>query len=246
MAGGADVVLRHLDLAFLVYEERRTNDALVDLAVVRLLSKRTPGLQRRLLLVGEQRECQLLLVAELGELGRLVGGDADDLEAVAVELGQTVAEVAGLLGAARGARGGVEVHDHLLAGVVGERDIVAVGIGQGERRSGVARLELAVFGHRTRVSKYRRALGSSTTKTICRQVGGHVAKDTDRIEREIEAARNQLASTLDELSVRASPKNIVANTKQTVVAKLNEPAVKFTLLGVGAVVAVLVVRRIFN
>jgi hypothetical protein len=73
-----------------------------------------------------------------------------------------------------------------------------------------------------------------------------VAKDTDRIEREIEAARNQLASTLDELSVRASPKNIVANTKQTVAAKLNEPAVKFTLLGVGAVVAVLVVRRIFN
>ncbi|MCZ4522218.1 DUF3618 domain-containing protein [Rhodococcus ruber] len=73
-----------------------------------------------------------------------------------------------------------------------------------------------------------------------------MAKDTDRIEREIEAARNQLASTLDELSVRASPKNIVANTKQSVVAKFNEPAVKFTLLGVGAVVAVLVVRRIFN
>ncbi|MGV8874614.1 MAG: DUF3618 domain-containing protein [Rhodococcus sp. (in: high G+C Gram-positive bacteria)] len=73
-----------------------------------------------------------------------------------------------------------------------------------------------------------------------------MAKDTDRIEREIETARNQLASTLDELSVRASPKNIVANTKQSVVAKLNEPAVKFTLLGVGAVVAVLVVRRIFN
>ncbi|MBY4131573.1 DUF3618 domain-containing protein [Rhodococcus fascians] len=73
-----------------------------------------------------------------------------------------------------------------------------------------------------------------------------MAKDTDRIEREIEAARNQLASTLDELSVRASPKNIVANTKQSVVAKLNEPPVKFTLLGIGAVVAVLVVRRIFN
>lgn len=73
-----------------------------------------------------------------------------------------------------------------------------------------------------------------------------MAKDTDRIEREIETARNQLASTLDELSVRASPKNIAANTKQAVAAKLNEPAVKFTLLGVGAVVAVLVVRRIFS
>ncbi|MCZ4080406.1 DUF3618 domain-containing protein [Rhodococcus sp. H36-A4] len=73
-----------------------------------------------------------------------------------------------------------------------------------------------------------------------------MAKDTDRIEREIEAARNQLASTLDELSVRASPKRIVESTKQTVIAKLNEPPVKYTLIGVGAVVAVLVVRKIFS
>ncbi len=78
------------------------------------------------------------------------------------------------------------------------------------------------------------------------QVGGHVARDTDRIEREIEAARSQLASTLDELSVRASPKRIAENTKQSIVAKLNEPPVKFTLIGVGAVVAVLVVRKIFS
>ncbi|QCB51830.1 DUF3618 domain-containing protein [Rhodococcus sp. PAMC28707] len=73
-----------------------------------------------------------------------------------------------------------------------------------------------------------------------------MAKDTDRIEREIEAARNQLASTLDELSVRASPKRIVESAKQTVIAKLNEPPVKYTLIGVGAVVAVLVIRKIFS
>ncbi|WP_037141409.1 DUF3618 domain-containing protein [Rhodococcoides fascians] len=73
-----------------------------------------------------------------------------------------------------------------------------------------------------------------------------MARDTDRIEREIEAARSQLASTLDELSVRASPKRIAENTKQSIVAKLNEPPVKFTLIGVGAVVAVLVVRKIFS
>nr|WP_296777976.1 DUF3618 domain-containing protein [Rhodococcus sp. (in: high G+C Gram-positive bacteria)] len=73
-----------------------------------------------------------------------------------------------------------------------------------------------------------------------------MARDTDKIEREIEAARNQLASTLDELSVRASPKRIAENTKQSVLAKLNEPPVKFTLIGIGAVVAVLVVRKIFS
>ena len=50
-----------------------------------------------------------------------------------------------------------------------------------------------------------------------------MARDTDRIEREIEAARNQLASTLDELSVRASPKRIAENTKQSLLAKMNEP-----------------------
>ncbi len=73
-----------------------------------------------------------------------------------------------------------------------------------------------------------------------------MARDTDKIEREIEAARNQLASTLDELSVRASPKRIAENTKQTLVAKVNEPPVRYTLIGIGAVVAVLVVRRLFS
>lgn len=69
-----------------------------------------------------------------------------------------------------------------------------------------------------------------------------MARNTDNIERDIEAARDQLAATLDELSVRADPKRLVSNTKSSVVATLNEPAVKFSLIGVGALVAVLVVR----
>lgn len=47
-------------------------------------------------------------------------------------------------------------------------------------------------------------------------------RDTESIEREIEKARNQLASTLDELTVRTNPKRLVENTKKTVLAKLNE------------------------
>ena len=51
------------------------------------------------------------------------------------------------------------------------------------------------------------------------QLEDHVGRDTEAIERDIENARNQLASTLDELSVRASPKNVMAHTKQTVMEK---------------------------
>ncbi|MFD3429808.1 DUF3618 domain-containing protein [Nocardia fluminea] len=74
-----------------------------------------------------------------------------------------------------------------------------------------------------------------------------VAKDdTDRIEREIEIARTRLATTLDELAVRADPQRIADDTKTMVVAKLNEPKVKYTLIGAGALVAGLVLIKIFR
>ncbi|WP_446224782.1 DUF3618 domain-containing protein [Nocardia sp. IBHARD005] len=74
-----------------------------------------------------------------------------------------------------------------------------------------------------------------------------VAKDdTDRIEREIEIARTRLATTLDELAVRADPQRIADDTKNMVVAKLNEPKVKYTLIGAGALVAGLFLIKIFR
>lgn len=73
-----------------------------------------------------------------------------------------------------------------------------------------------------------------------------MARDTEHIEREIEAARNRLASTLDELAVRADPQRIADNTKQVVVAKVNEPKVKYSLIGAGALVGVLVLVKIFR
>lgn len=72
---------------------------------------------------------------------------------------------------------------------------------------------------------------------------GYVADDTERIEAEIEAARNQLASTLDELAVRANPKRLVASTKESVVTRLSEPEVKYALMGVGAAIGLLIVVR---
>jgi hypothetical protein len=73
-----------------------------------------------------------------------------------------------------------------------------------------------------------------------------VVRDTESIEREIEAARTQLASTLDELSVRANPKNILASTRAQLLAKLGEPKVKYSLIGAGAAVVVIVLVKTFR
>lgn len=74
-----------------------------------------------------------------------------------------------------------------------------------------------------------------------------MARDTGDIERDIEKARNQLASTLDELSLRANPKTLVENTKQTLVAKVNQPQVKkYAVIAVGAVVGLLVLRKVLR
>src|SRR5690606_11515672 len=64
-----------------------------------------------------------------------------------VQLGETVAEVARLLRASRGARGGVEVHDDLASAIVRQRHLVAVGIGKGEIGCGITGGESAVLGH---------------------------------------------------------------------------------------------------
>ncbi|AVH20249.1 DUF3618 domain-containing protein [Nocardia cyriacigeorgica] len=73
-----------------------------------------------------------------------------------------------------------------------------------------------------------------------------MARDTERIEQEIEAARTRLASTLDEIAVRADPQRIADDTKQLVVAKVNEPKVKYTLIGAGVLLAGLVLVKIFR
>jgi hypothetical protein len=73
-----------------------------------------------------------------------------------------------------------------------------------------------------------------------------VGRDTEAIERDIENARNQLASTLDELSVRTNPKNLVANAKLTLVAKVNQPNVKYAVIAVGVVVGALVLRKLLR
>ncbi|MFZ2528953.1 MAG: DUF3618 domain-containing protein [Rhodococcus sp. (in: high G+C Gram-positive bacteria)] len=73
-----------------------------------------------------------------------------------------------------------------------------------------------------------------------------MGRDTEAIERDIENARNQLASTLDELTVRTNPKNLVAGTKQMIVAKVSQPNVKYAVIAVGVVVGALVLRKLLR
>lgn len=73
-----------------------------------------------------------------------------------------------------------------------------------------------------------------------------MARDADTIQAEIERARDALAITVDELTTRANPKRIVEQGKQTVRAKLADPKVRYALIGVGALVGVLIIRRLFR
>ncbi|GAB3078414.1 DUF3618 domain-containing protein [Corynebacterium aquatimens] len=73
-----------------------------------------------------------------------------------------------------------------------------------------------------------------------------MARDINDIQRDIERTRNQLASTIDEIADRTKPENVANNAKKTVTAKLQDPAVKKVLIGVGAGVAALVLVKFAN
>ncbi|GAB3507273.1 DUF3618 domain-containing protein [Amycolatopsis cihanbeyliensis] len=73
-----------------------------------------------------------------------------------------------------------------------------------------------------------------------------MARDPDTIEREIEQAREALASTLDELGTKANPKRLADTAKTSVLAKLEEPRIKYPLIGAGALVGLLLVRKLLR
>jgi hypothetical protein len=69
-------------------------------------------------------------------------------------------------------------------------------------------------------------------------------RDPDSIKQDIDQARDQLASTVDALAERANPSRIADDVKAALVRFVRKPAVAVSLAGVGAVVLVVVVRRI--
>jgi hypothetical protein len=69
-------------------------------------------------------------------------------------------------------------------------------------------------------------------------------RDPDTIKQDIDQARNQLASTVDSLAERANPSRLADDLKAGLVRFVKKPAVALSLAGVGALVVVVVVRRL--
>ncbi|CQD18511.1 membrane protein [Mycobacterium lentiflavum] len=71
-------------------------------------------------------------------------------------------------------------------------------------------------------------------------------RDPEAIKQEIDLARDQLAATVDSLAERANPRRLADDLKIRVIGFVTKPAVVVTLAGVGAIVVVIVVRRVRN
>ena len=73
-----------------------------------------------------------------------------------------------------------------------------------------------------------------------------MARDPQTIQAEIERARDGLATAVDELTTRLNPKGAVEEGKRRLRALWDEPKIKYTVIGVGALVAYVMVRKIFR
>ena len=73
-----------------------------------------------------------------------------------------------------------------------------------------------------------------------------MARDPETIEREIEKARNALATTLDQLGTKANPQRLADTAKNSLRAKLDDPKVKYPLIGVAVLIGALLVRKLFK
>ncbi|MBU8810531.1 DUF3618 domain-containing protein [Mycolicibacterium goodii] len=69
-------------------------------------------------------------------------------------------------------------------------------------------------------------------------------RDPETIKREIDEARDRLALTVDSLAERANPQRLAEDVRSVVVGFIKKPAVTASLAGVGAIVAIVIVRRI--
>ncbi|HET9875935.1 MAG TPA: DUF3618 domain-containing protein [Mycobacterium sp.] len=71
-------------------------------------------------------------------------------------------------------------------------------------------------------------------------------RDPNTIKKDIDQARDQLASTVDTLAQRANPRRLADRAKARVIGFVKKPVVVVSLAGLGAVGVVVVIRRIRN
>lgn len=69
-------------------------------------------------------------------------------------------------------------------------------------------------------------------------------RDPETIKRDIDQARDQLALTVDSLAERANPQRLADDFKASLIGFVKKPVVAASLTGVGALVVVVMVRRI--
>jgi hypothetical protein len=71
-------------------------------------------------------------------------------------------------------------------------------------------------------------------------------REPEAIKRDIDVARDQLATTVDSLAERANPRRLADDLKARVIGFVQKPVVLASLVGVGALVVVVTVRRVRN
>jgi len=75
-----------------------------------------------------------------------------------------------------------------------------------------------------------------------------MTRDADTIERDIEQARDRLAATLEELGTR--PRRAIEAGKEqveaTLEATMGDPRVRYTLMGIGALIVLVLLRKLFR
>ncbi|MGH3825140.1 MAG: DUF3618 domain-containing protein [Pseudonocardiaceae bacterium] len=71
-----------------------------------------------------------------------------------------------------------------------------------------------------------------------------MARDADTIERDIEQARDALAATLEELGTR--PKRAIDAGKEQVESTMADPRVRYSLMGLGALIVLVLLRKLFR
>ena len=129
---GLELVEAMGHLALLIDEEAQPMDAVVLLAHELLRAPDAKGIGHGVILIGQQSEVQAVALLELLQaLGR-VRTDAEHHHVESGQFGIDVPQAAGLGGAARGHRLGIEIDEHLLAPQGGQTDLLTILIGEGK------------------------------------------------------------------------------------------------------------------
>jgi hypothetical protein len=71
-----------------------------------------------------------------------------------------------------------------------------------------------------------------------------VVRDVQTIQTEIERARDGLAAAVDELSTRVNPRRTIDEYKRRAQQIWDDPKVKYSAIGIGAVVLALMIRKL--